>query len=65
MCRPEIAEKIGLGHDDIREQEQDKINGFKENMLDKLVDENGCVTIRIGENGEDFQMQVRKPENND
>lgn len=65
LHNPEIAEKIGLGHDDIREQEQDKINEFKENVLDKLVDENGCVTIRIGENGEDFQMQVRKPENND
>lgn len=31
----------------------------KENVMDKLVDENGCVIIQIGEGGENLTMQVK------
>ena len=31
----------------------------------KLVDKNGCVTMRIGEDGEDFKVQVKDPDKND
>lgn len=45
---------------DIREQMQKEMDEIKENVLDELVDENGCVTMRIGEGGEDIKMQVTK-----
>lgn len=61
---PEVAQKIGISHDDIQEQMQKEMDEFKENVIDKLVDENGCVTMRIGEDGEDFKMQVKNPDKN-
>ena len=45
---------------DIREQMQKEMDEFKENVIDKLVNKNGCVTMRIGEGGEDIKMQVTK-----
>lgn len=62
---PEVAQKIGISHDDIQEQMQKEMDEFKENVIDKLVDENGCVTMRIGEDGEDFKVQVKDPDKND
>lgn len=50
---------------DIREQMQKEMDEIKENVLDELVDENGCVTMRIGEDGEDFKVQVKDPDKND
>ena len=61
---PEVAQKIGISHDDIQEQMQKEMDEFKENVIDKLVDENGCVTMRIGEDDEDFKMQVKNPDKN-
>ena len=62
---PEVAKKIGINYDDFQEQKQEEMDSFKKDVIDKLVDGNGCVTIRIGENGEDLKMQVRDPDKND
>ena len=61
----EVAAQIGIGEERLRKEHQESMNVFKENVMDKLVNENGCVAMRIGEKGENFQMQVKKDDKND